>query len=345
MSVESGMETTTTATEGLEQQVSTGGTDNESSSETASSSGEDKPTTFKGMLDRAAKKGATGVDKAPTEGTAQPNPYQPNYKFKVKDKDYEFEDWAKAVIKDKETEEKVRDFHAKAYGLEAVKASRDAIAAEYEELKSSKYETDTALQQLGTFKANKDWDSFFDALDIPKQDILKYAVELVQRDQWTPEQKAQWQQSRQAQQIAIQAQNERSAVEQQLNELRVQQRSFELDQTLSQSQIAEIAQAYDTRTANPGAFRSLVIEYGQAQAARGIDVSAKDAVAEVSRRVSALLGDMQAQQATNVPKVVQPHQKPVIPNIAGRGTSPIKSVPKSFADLKQRRLELEAQGQ
>jgi len=342
MSVESGIETTGVTTEvtGSEVEVT-----NEPSSETAAVEGDKSDLSFKGMLDRASKKGATRVDQATDAPTAKPTPYQPNTKYNVKDKELEFDDWAKGAIKDKETEEKVRELYTKAYGIDTIKQARDAIAAEFETLKISKAETDQALQQLGTFKASKDWDSFFEALDIPKQDVLKYAVELVQRDQWTPEQKAQWQQSRQAQQVAMQAQNERSGLEQQLNELRVQQRSFELDQTLAQSQIAEIAQTYDSRVANPGAFRSLVIEYGQAQAARGVDISAKDAVAEIARRTQALMGVSEGAPMQSVPKVVQPHAKPVIPNIAGRGTSPIKSVPKSFADLKQRRLELESQGQ
>lgn len=329
------VETTGTVTETSGAEATT----NEATTVTDTATDKGQELSFAAQLKKASSKGATGE---PVKETAVPA-YQPNYKFKVKDKELEFEDWAKGVVKDKETEEKIRDFHAKAYGLDSVKQSREALIAEHTDLKTKYESTETALTQLGNFKASKDWDSFFDALDIPKQDILKYAVDLVQRDQWSPEQKAQWQQSREAMQSArhYQAENEQLLARQQ--QLSVQQRGFELDQALVQPEAAEIAQSYDTGSASPGAFRQFVIQIGQAYAARGEDISVADAVSEATKHLRAVMAQNAPAPQPVAQRIAMPNTKPIIPNIQGRGTSPIKSAPKSFADLQQRRRELEAQ--
>jgi len=294
---------------------------------------------FAAKLKRASKKGA-----ADAEAPKSTEPvYEPNFKFSVKGKELEFDDWAKSAIKSKDVEEKVRDFYTKAYGIDEIKQSREATLAELTELKNSKQAVDTALTELGQYKASKDWDSFFDALDIPKQDILKYAVELVQRDQWSPEQKAQWQQSRDAQLAARQGSLEVEQLRSERAQLLTERRSFELDQYLGQPEVTEIAQSYDTGTGNPGAFRRFVIQIGQSHAAQGYDIPVAEAVGEALKHLRAVMPQqMQQSQQSVAPKVATPHQKPVIPSIAGRGTSPIKSTPKSFADLQQRRRELEA---
>jgi hypothetical protein len=331
----------TTVTETTEQTAAAGEQDGTSTEGTSDSSeGADSELSFANLLKKSATKAKTPEQPAEVPAPA----YEPNYKFRVKDKEFEFEDWAKGVVKDKETEEKIRDFHAKAYGLDAVKQAREAAVAELQDLKSSKETVDTALKELGTYRANKDWDSFFEALDVPKQDILKYAVELVQRDQWTPEQRAQWQQSREAMNAAKHYQVENQQLLARQQQLSVQQRSFELEQALVQPEVVEVAQNYDAGTASPGAFRQFVIQIGQAHAARGEDISAAEAVAEATKHLRAVMAQNAAvQQQAATPKVVMPHQKPVIPNIQGRGTSPIRSTPKSFADLRKRGKELEAQ--
>lgn len=271
---------------------------------------------------------------------ATPAPYQPNFKFKVLDKELEFDEFLKGAIKDAEVEKKVRDLYERAHGLDSVKQDRQTLRSELSQTKEKIAKTDQALETLGNYVRNGDFDSFFENLNIPKQSILQYALELVQREQWTPQQKAQWEASRSAQQQALHYQTENQQLEARQQQLMVQQKEFELGTVLSTPETQGIAQAYDAGMGQPGAFRQYVIRMGQMLEAAGQDVTAAQAVQEAVRHLRAVNPNLgvpgsQAQPAQGAPAIVQPNNKPTIPNIQGRGTSPVRSSVKNLNDLKK----------
>lgn len=276
--------------------------------------------------DTSAKAGAVAG------GTAE-SVYSPNYKFKVMDQELEFDEWVKKSIKDAETEKKARDLYAKAYGLEHVKNDRQAIKTQYEELKKTHTQTEEALNKVVGMAQAGDLEGFFQAFDLPIEKVLRFALEYAQR---TPEQQEYLASQRAAQQRQQEAELRYQQLAQSNEQLRVQQRTFELDQQLSRTEVASVAQMFDSRLGQPGAFRMEVIRRGQLHAASGQDISAKQAVSEVMRIVG-----MQAPVSTDghsaaaTTKVVQPNSKPVLPNIQGRGASAVKKTPKSLDDLRR----------
>jgi hypothetical protein len=297
------------------------------------------------ILEKAEK--LTKANKvAPTPATPDKPSYQANYKFKVLDKELEVDDFLKGVIKDSETEKKVKELYEKAYGLDSVKADRQTLKTQLAEVQDKYTKTEQGLDTLGKYVQAGDFDSFFDSLNIPKANILKYALDLVQREQWTPEQKASWQQGREAQQQAQYYQTQNQQLLQQQQQLSIQQREFDLSMVMSKPDISSVVQAYDAGMGNPGAFRELVIKFGQAYAAQGQDIPAEQAVQEAVKYLKAAnpnLG-MTAQAPVQQSNVVAPSNKPVIPNMPGKGTSPVRTTVKSIADIKKRAAELEAQG-
>lgn len=277
----------------------------------------------------------------PAAGT--PAAYAPNFKFKLHDKELEFDDWVKGAIKDPETEKKARDIFERAYGLDVVKQDRQTLKTENHTLKERISSTDKALEQLGDYVAKDDFDSFFGELKIPEEKILRYALKLVERNQWSPEQKATWQASKDAERRAETAESRAQQLEARQQQVDVQQREFELNQVMSKPDIAPAVQAYNSGMANPGAFRDLVLHFGNAAAMQGKDISAEEAVNVAMRYLRGAnpnLGQTPSQQSS----VVQAHGKPVIPNIQGRGTSPVKSAIKSLDDIRKLTRELEARG-
>jgi hypothetical protein len=284
----------------------------------------------------AGKKAFSGIGKK--EVVKEAPSYNPNYKFKVLDKEYEIDEFLRPAIKDADTEKKIREIYEKAYGLDSVKADRQTLKSELYETRERMAETEKALETIGSFVREKDYDSFFEALEIPKTEIMQYALQLVQREQMPPEQKAQWEASRQAQQQAryYQAQNEQLIASQQ--QFAVQQRTFELNQVVGSPDVKGVADAYNQGMGSPTAFQDYVIQIGQAYAARGQDIPAQQAVAEAIKHLRAInpsLGQVAAQS-----QVVQPSAKPVIPNIQGRGTSAVKSTVKSLDDLRKKAKDL-----
>lgn len=266
--------------------------------------------------------------------------YTPNYKFKVMNKEFEIDEWLRPAVKNQDVEKKIKDLYEKAYGLEAIKPKHESMKEEFDQLKQKSIQTDQALETLGKFVQEGDFDSFFEGLNIPKNKILEYALDLVKREQMSPEQKTQWEASKAAREAAryYEVQNQKLLESQQ--QFAVQQRTFELDIALQQSEAKVFADAYNAGMGTPEAFKDYCIQIGQAYAARGQDIPASQAVSEAIKHLRAINPSLGAQTQAATP-VVQASQKPVIPNIQGRGTSAVKTAVKSLDDLKRRARELQ----
>lgn len=303
------------------------------------------PAAPEGVKPASSAKGPAGFKPPVAPPVTEPAPaYAPNFKFKVLDKELEFDEFIRPAIKDAEVEKKIRDLYERAHGLDSVKSDRQTLRSELTQTKEKMGKTDAALETLGGFVQKGDFDSFFESLNIPKQNILQYALSLVQREQWTPEQKAQWDASRQAQQQAAYYQGQNQELEARQQQFVVQQKEFELANVVSRPELQGIIQAYETGMGSPGAFRQYVIRIGQALEAQGQDVSAEQAVMEAVRHLNAVNPQLAVAPGGQVaPGTVQPNQKPVIPNIQGRGTSPVRTAVRTMEDLKKLARERVAQ--
>jgi hypothetical protein len=284
-------------------------------------------------------KANTGKKGAPDPVVEKPL-YNPNYKFKVMDSEYEIDEFLRPVIKSQDIEKKIKDLYEKAYGLDAIKPKHQAVKEELESIKAKSLQTDQALETLGQFVRDNDFDSFFDGLNIPKNKILEYALELVRREQMSPEQKAQWEASKQAREAARYYEVQNQQLQQSQQQFAVQQRTFELDMALGMPEVKAISEAYNAGMGSPEAFKNYCIQIGQAYAARGQDIPAQHAVSEAVRQLRAINPGLGVAGTTNTAQVVQPSSKPVIPNIQGRGTSAVKPAVKSLDDLKKRAKEI-----
>jgi len=188
--------------------------------------------------------------------------YNPNYKFKAYQKEYEIDEWVRPFIKDEDTEKKFKKLYERAYGYDFKAQKHDELKGQFDEVKKNYDQTEKALSILSGYVNENDFDSFFDGLNIPKNKVLEYALELVKREQMSPDQRQQWEANQQARHAA--------------------------------------------------AVRHL-------------------------KAVNPTIGGA---QVPNTSQVVQASQKPVIPNIQGRGTSAVKSTVKSLDDLKKRARDL-----
>lgn len=303
--------------------------------------------------DDGAGAGSTGATADAGDGTATDpaaagveiteSEYAPNYKFKYRALDRseaegEFDDALKPLLKNAEVEKKVRELYEKAHGIDFVKADREALKQSFGETQQA-YETQsTALRTLGTFVQNKDFDSFFEALKIPKQDILQYALQQVQISKMSPEERAQFDTQRQAQQRTMALQMQNQELTQQFQTMAVQGRENELAGTLAHPEIAPLIADFDQRAGRTGAFRDLVVQKGQHHFfSSGLDVPVGQVVQEVIQllglRPQAPAGQAAAPAAGGAR--VGSGGKPVLPNVQGKGgASPAKKVPRSTADLR-----------
>lgn len=299
-----------------------------------------------------AQAAGAGNDGAVSQGTGtaaqtQQPAWAPNFKFKVKDKELEFDDFVKPIIKTKDLETKFRDLYEKAHGLDEVKTSRETFKQQVEEWKGKYSQVEQSLQTLGSYVKKGDFRTFFQLLNIPKDQIVKYAIDELKYQELPPEQRAAIDQQRQQQTEFEMAQTQNQTLQQQMAQLVQQQTTFELNQALAAPDVVQAMTAYDTRLGKPGSFKAEIIRRGQYyEAVHKISPPASQLVEEVL----ALIGvQAQAQQGTQASSqeqsgqtVQNQQQKPVISNFAGGGgaKSPTRKVPNSIEDLRKMRQQL-----
>lgn len=271
--------------------------------------------------------------------------YVPNYKFKAYEKEYEVDELFRPLIKDADTEAKIKALHSKAYALDPMKEKLEGTRKEFDGFKGTVEPKIRAFDQFNKILENKDWDTFFKKLGVPNEEIFSYVEKQLALMNAAPDQKAEYERNMQLRQQAY-AQEEQirqyqTAYEQQAT----QARTMQLESLMSRPEVQRYAGAWDERAGSIGAFRQLVVD--EAVAAwhmTGQDWSAEQAVQHVINKYGKVVAGFNGQQAQ--PQTYGGQQQashaspPVIPHVAGRGTSPIKKVPKSLDDIKKLVSEL-----
>lgn len=300
---------------------------------------------------KSSKAGPEGANIDAQAAAAAIAAYTPNFRYTVpgekEKKELEFDDWAKKLIKDSDTEKKVRDLYTKAGGLDHLKNARDKFKSEAETLRGEYSDTKKALGVLSGYVEKNDMQSFFEALKIPEDKVLKYALDRIQYRELPPEKRQEYDQMRDATRRAAILEDQNKHLYEQYEKAQVESRSRDLETTLSDPNITQVSQAFDQRM-GAGAFRNEVIRRGQYYwAVNKQDIPPAQAVQEVLRMIGGVpqapamnpnLSQAVTPDATPVDRQAS-EKKPTIPNIQGKGTSPAKRLPKSISDLKKLRSE------
>jgi hypothetical protein len=280
-------------------------------------------------------------DAAAAAASAAPA-FTPNYKFKVMDEEKEIDEFVRGVIKDADTEKKVRELYEKAYGLDYVKPK-------YEELKKKLPETESKYTDLYSKVENlvqlrdKDFWGFVQQVGLTKEQVAKHVLEEVKRLELPEDQKRMYDEFEQTRRREIELERQLQFEQARSQEMAVQERTFQLDTILNKPEIAAYAKAYDTAQKQTGAFKDLVVERGiTAWHTQKKDITPEQAVQEVMAR----LGEHyrgSAAASTAQPQVVQASEEkplPVIPRVSGKAVSPTGKAPRSIDDLKRMAAEL-----
>jgi hypothetical protein len=306
--------------------------------------------------DQTGAKAPAGAGAQAAGGTAgaaavEPVKYTPNFKYKVTTPqggvgtklEKEIPEWARPFITSADVEKNVRELFEKSEGIEAVKQHRDVLTQENEQMRNEWGPLVQNAQTVVGHLQRGDLDSFFEALNIPEQAVLKYALYRLQlRD--NPQQLQAHEQMRQLQNQNMQLQQQVQTFSGSYENLAVQQRSMQLDSQIGRPETLQVAQAFDTRVGKPGSFRTECIRRGQMYAAQGQDVAVEQVVSEVVQLLGWQGQNAQAQQVQNgagaaaaegAGGTAQAEPKPTFPSIRGKGTSPAKKAITSTAQLRE----------
>ena len=269
--------------------------------------------------------------------------YNPNYKFKAFGKEHELEEFWRGLIKDADSEKKVKDLFTKSFAFEDTKARYESTQEEYQGLLTDHQALDKDVKRVMKFRNDGDYENFFRSLRIPDQEIFNYVEQKLQRANMPPDQQRAFDQQSLERQRQYDLETEKSDLEQQYQTQAVQHRAMQLDWVLNRPDVSQAASQWDQKLGKLGAFKEAVIaEAKTAWFAEQLDLSAEDATQRVIQKYGAFLNGSapQAPMPGNAAPVISlapqaQETKPVIPIIKGQGVSPIKKAPKTLDDLKK----------
>lgn len=281
---------------------------------------------------------------APKDG--EKPPFVANYKFKVMDKEHEIPEALRSAMKDPETEKLVRELHEKAYGLDIVKPKFIEERRLHQEAKTQNSQLLGGINELRVMYQRNDLDGFFKKLAVPQEKILQWVVDKLNYNDLPQDQKQVLDQRKTAEERAWQAEQQVQTLQEKFQTETLNARELQLQSTLDRAEFKAAAEAFDSRPGGkPGDFREAVCERGETTWIRSqgkVDLSPEQAVQEVIRLygiqpaapAAAMTAAPAAAPAVTATPVAAP-KTPVIPNVAGGSTSPMKAGPRSISDLKK----------
>lgn len=279
---------------------------------------------------------ASAVQQASQVAQATQAPvYTPDFKFKAYEKEYEVDELFRPLFKDKDTEAKIKALHSKAYAMESMKEKLEGTRKETDTYKAEIAPKIQAYESFNKILANKDWDTFFNKLKVPDEEIFAYVEKKLALMNASPDQKAEYERMQSLRQQAYVQEEQIRQYETAYQQQAVQARTMQLDTLMARPDVQKYATAWDEKMGSIGSFRQLVIdEAAAAFYATGQDWPAEQAINHVIQKFGKVVTAQQMAQAAAAgqPQATQP---PVIPHVAGRGTSPVKKVPKSLDDLRK----------
>ena len=255
--------------------------------------------------------------------------YVPNYKFKAYDKEYDFPEYVRGVIKSKELEEKLRADYAKAY-------AHDELREKYTKVQPyrEKYEQiEQNINKLEKHLNEGDVENFFVGLGYKPQQVeqmlSKYVLDKLNYRELPEDQRRAFDEAKNARKQASEYEEKYGKLQSELDEYKIRQLDTELTVTLSDPSIADLARTWDERVGRPGAFREEVILRGDRLSRQsGRTATPQEAASEFAAYARSVLGT--AQQMPYQQPVAKP--KPTLPNVNNKSAS-------SPAGKKFKRLE------
>lgn len=324
------------------------------SQETAPETEETGDITHDDQLSEAESEVVAAPDSAeqPVEAAETEKTWEPSFKFKVKDEEFEMEDWVKPFVTDEETHKKFQALFSAGRGIEDIKTERASLREEVSAMRQEKESLDASLATLSDFVQKGNMREFFDSLGIPRDKVLRYALEELKYQELPPEKRQEIEMQRAQQAHVAQLEMQNQQIQQQWQTQAIEQRERELGLVMSDPTISQVAQEYDARVGKTGAFKEEVIRRGQYyDSVHGQDIPAKQAVEEVLSLIGGgaastpgqAVGTSQVDQ--NRSNVVTPRRnKPTMTNVQGTSMSPAKKAYTSVDQLRKRQQELAEQG-
>lgn len=265
--------------------------------------------------------------------------YEPNYKFKVKNDEFEFDERIRSGITSKEAEDHLRDIYTRSHGLDSVKARAEEYEKNYKDTESKYGQLHSQYEQVqnGITRLNelreKDFATFQKAWQIPDQKVLERAAEIMGAINDPNAYNALQKRDEDRVQMLL-FEQQRKQESQASNQMQRQLHEMKLQHVMSSPDIQQFSKDFD-RKMGEGSFQKEINNLGQLEWAQGRYLEPQAAVAQVHQRFKNFItAEQQAVQQTQQRSNGDIEVKP-IPNMgSGRTGAPVKKKFKTLDDLR-----------
>lgn len=267
-----------------------------------------------------------------TAAATQAEAYTPNYKYKVRDEELEFDEFLRGAIKTPEDEKRLRQLYEQSVGYEKV------IKPKFDETTQKLSKFETTVNELTKHFNRGDLNSFLQTLGVPKDKLLDLFLQEAQYESQTPEERLKIDRAREAESRAHKMADENEKLTRQTQQ--VQQYMFDRDMELAtgQADVKSFAEQFNARTGKADAFRqALKAEGTRAFYEENRNISPFEAVKRVMDHYKAFMSQTAPQAAS--PVLASPgngKEPPVLPNLAGsKSSSPTQKRSRNLDDIRK----------
>lgn len=265
--------------------------------------------------------------------------FQPDYTYKFKGEVKELDDFWRGLIKDPESQKKVRDYIERA---EALPDYKEQVKTFEETVNDWKPKVELLETFQNTYNSAKTADDHIDLLNEIGYDVdtLKNLVrEVLVREQMPEDQKKYFEQARSSDLEKKQLMTQNEMVRQELNSIRLQTTEQQIGLEFQKPENNSVVSAYESVNGQ-GSFKQLFLERGAYYSQlEGRHVAPAEVMAKVAKEFAPFLsrqgeGSPIPTEGSGQMAVIKPKQAP-IPSVGTRsGSSPTKNAIKSLDDLK-----------
>lgn len=252
---------------------------------------------------------------------AAPPAYQPDYGYRYNEQKHEIEDFWRPLIKDKESEHRVRDVMQKLAGFEEYK--------QYKQQVNEWKEPMTELQELQKLYQAGKHEDLLERIGIDEETLFNVAREKLQRRNMSPEQKQLFEEKRRVQLEKEQLLTENSRYKEQAARETANLINYQVDMELGKPQYQSVVDKYEAANGK-GSFRDFVLTRGEILSHRaGKTVPPAEVLSSILKEYSAFMPSPAETQANHKQSVK------VIPNVRGAGSSPERAAVRSLDDIRK----------
>lgn len=269
----------------------------------------------------------TPVETVEAAPAATTDAYQPDYGYMHNDEKKEIDEFWRPLIKDKDTEARVRDFVQRANAVEEYKSR----LPEYESKVSQYEQTVNTVNEIKSLYDKGDHERALEAIGYTDEMLFKVVEEKLKRMKMPEQERQSYEEKRRLQLENEQIRRENENARARYSEEITRTIDYQLTQELGKPEYQQMAKMYEAANGE-GSFRRLVIERGAflGNLRGGVTIPPHELLKIVQKEYQPFMVGNQTALPVN-----QRSNLKVVPNVGVGNASPAKSQPRSIDDLRK----------